>query len=313
MEEENHNSEPPALIQEDRHLHPELIVLLMLSLLFLWPSISYFIHWLTMKTTVDRGDLKLFDENPLFPLSLLAACLGFRHSTPGSAWRRTFPAIYLLCLLLTLLITPCYILGGFVLGIGFLFVDEQRTARGQFYKFISRVFMMGLGLLAFLVPVNFFQASTRSRVARVKGDQRTITIALETYYLDHNQYPPFTLDLSKKDHWHSRSPMPALMRPGPGAPPETLTTPVAYITTLYTDPCSYLDEDRTFAYYTPPDWTSYILISAGPNCVFDLTLEDLERNFRPNPSPEQWKVFVNATYDPSNGTHSAGDVYRTKM
>jgi prepilin-type N-terminal cleavage/methylation domain-containing protein len=46
-----------------------------------------------------------------------------------------------------------------------------------------------IAILAAIAIPNFLEAQTRSKVARVKSDQRTLSTALEAYYIDNNAYP----------------------------------------------------------------------------------------------------------------------------
>ena len=47
-----------------------------------------------------------------------------------------------------------------------------------------------IAILAAIAVPNFLEAQTRSKVSRVKADQRSITTALESYVVDTNKYPP---------------------------------------------------------------------------------------------------------------------------
>ena len=71
-------------------------------------------------------------------------------------------------------------------------------------------------LIAIALP-NFLEAQIRARIARVKADQRTLTVALESYALDnHGDYPPYR-------RWGTH-----------GNPRyfNVLTSPVAYLTNI---------------------------------------------------------------------------------
>ncbi len=46
-----------------------------------------------------------------------------------------------------------------------------------------------IAILAAIAVPNFLEAQVRSKVSRVKADQRTIATGLELYYVDHNRYP----------------------------------------------------------------------------------------------------------------------------
>ena len=47
-----------------------------------------------------------------------------------------------------------------------------------------------IAILAAIAVPNFLEAQVRSKVSRVKSDLRTVTTALESYYVDNNKYPP---------------------------------------------------------------------------------------------------------------------------
>ncbi len=68
-----------------------------------------------------------------------------------------------------------------------------------------------IAILAAIAVPNFLEAQIRSKVARAKNDHRALTTALESYRVDHNEYPerPGSID----DQWRL----------------SILSTPVAYI------------------------------------------------------------------------------------
>ncbi|MFH1741976.1 MAG: prepilin-type N-terminal cleavage/methylation domain-containing protein [bacterium] len=53
-----------------------------------------------------------------------------------------------------------------------------------------------IGILAAIAVPNFLNAQTRAKVARVKADLRSLGTALESYYLDNNDYPVDEVDQS---------------------------------------------------------------------------------------------------------------------
>lgn len=226
-----------------------------------------------------------------------------------------------------------------------------------------------IAILAAIAVPNFLEAQTRAKVARVKSDQRSMATALETYYVDNNQYPAFaTIDtlmdgtsgqyLTVNSAILGVNPIDDyptfLMYAGDGiASPRgidqaagnfTLTTPIAYITSFFGDPFADT-KGATFVYTShnqagaQADW---ILISWGPD-VDEATSTDIEladgsgtvsRGVAGNSAnvfvnalntanetlwtgslktaENAWPVLVDATYDPTNGTISSGDVYRSK-
>ena len=49
-----------------------------------------------------------------------------------------------------------------------------------------------IAILAAIAVPNFLEAQTRSKVARIKADQRSVATALEAYHVDGNKYLPTT-------------------------------------------------------------------------------------------------------------------------
>lgn len=47
-----------------------------------------------------------------------------------------------------------------------------------------------IAILAAIAVPNFLEAQVRAKVARVKADQRSLATAIESYYVDHGDYPP---------------------------------------------------------------------------------------------------------------------------
>lgn len=84
-----------------------------------------------------------------------------------------------------------------------------------------------IGILAAIAVPNFQQAQVRSKVSRVASDLRTIHLALETYFIDANAYPP-------NDGLYNVIPL-------------QLTTPVAYLATVkLVDPFSDKEIDPVY-------------------------------------------------------------------
>lgn len=84
-----------------------------------------------------------------------------------------------------------------------------------------------IAILAAIAVPNFLEAQVRSKVSRVKADQRSYATALEAYCVDNNEYPPMliiTMPLS----FSYVTPEKALI---------PLSTPVSYLTdALFTEP-----------------------------------------------------------------------------
>jgi type II secretion system protein G len=143
-----------------------------------------------------------------------------------------------------------------------------------------------IAILALIAVPNFLEAQMRAKVARVETDMRTLAVALEAYRVDEDQYPP------------SANP--------PSWQPETqtwrLTTPVAYVTSIPRD---------TFA-YRPSS-----MLLGGPFGVFGSYLHYVDEavldqywllfSYGPDGDMEYGELH----YDPTNGTVSDGDIYRS--
>ncbi|MDX1971614.1 MAG: type II secretion system protein [Candidatus Sumerlaeia bacterium] len=158
-----------------------------------------------------------------------------------------------------------------------------------------------IAILAGIAMPNLLTAQIRSKVARVKADQRTIATALEAYAADANKYPPSTL-------------VPLFQRLIP------LTTPVSYLTDIPKDIFNGIDLQAgsfriggNFAYgATPIDAESrYALASFGP----DQRPDHFDITFYPGYNKAPWEDSTSGStyirYDPTNGTVSAGDIWRT--
>lgn len=160
-----------------------------------------------------------------------------------------------------------------------------------------------VGVMAAVAVPNFQEAQERSKVSRVKADQRSLATALEAYAVDCNAYALWEM---RTDF---QTPRPTFMTPRPGKMlAGSLTTPIAYITGYVVDPFSP-GKNEWFSYYTSDK--AWILISAGPDKVYDIMPQ---QDFRqPRDSTALWNTLVNKTYDPTNGTVSSGDIWRSNL
>ena len=170
-----------------------------------------------------------------------------------------------------------------------------------------------ISVLAAIAVPNYMESQTRAKVCRAKADMRSLAIAIEMYALDQEAYP------TPSDNGGLVS----LQSGGPGSDanswlavglPATLTTPVAYVTSLLTDPFAapmdsqddyYRYTSRSFVQsvrgdvkplidyviqlYNPYDpGVKFLLLSKGPDQDLDCSDPNL--------------------YDPTNGTLSGGDI-----
>ena len=188
-----------------------------------------------------------------------------------------------------------------------------------------------IAILAAIAIPNFLEAQTRSKVARVQSDQRTLSTGIETYYVDNNTYPKYTKGGALPDDMYHIN---AFAGPtsgafeipsfrlnnfnDPGGLNHTLTTPISYVTTIPRDPFASTKR-ASFGYYS--DQSGWILISFGPDADEGDTppgdLMDYAETvyFSSISQPSLTLICLGAgsgsfTYDPTNGTSSTGDLYR---
>ncbi|MFH1738346.1 MAG: prepilin-type N-terminal cleavage/methylation domain-containing protein [bacterium] len=162
-----------------------------------------------------------------------------------------------------------------------------------------------IGILAAIAVPNFLNAQNRAKVSRCEADMRSLSVAIETYRLDNNQYHPDLADLytTKFSLLKSTGAL-CLFYP--------LTTPVSYIASPPLTPFGpWLDSGIDFLGYDYEQHLiedlskrgllesrfDYALISPGPTKVFSsLTAAG--------------NSIVGTVYSPSNGVVSAGNVVR---
>lgn len=172
-----------------------------------------------------------------------------------------------------------------------------------------------IAILAAIAVPNFLEAQTRSKVARVKADERSVATALEAYSADNNKYPPGQTSGQGNSLYGIRQ----------------LTTPVTYMTSInLTDPFdprknAYVPGQKYslkyFCYSQDSPWaqsikdnaqfkvlgfrSAWVVNSWGPDTTDD--------------AAEWYPIFFVAgdlaaanakIYDPTNGTVSIGDVAR---
>lgn len=178
-----------------------------------------------------------------------------------------------------------------------------------------------IAILAAIAIPNFLQAQTRAKVSTVRSDLRTVALAMEAYLVDYNRYP------NDSNNTLGKNGEDGLAR---------LTTPVAYITSLPTDPFqrhisdaqandvtsnfsrhfsmgSGSDHQGWGSAYGPqgsePAINSYLIISIGPDGGEDITQADQTLRRKRWPWGSSNPIML-TSYDPTNGTISRGDLYR---
>lgn len=191
-----------------------------------------------------------------------------------------------------------------------------RTHRHAFTLIELLIVVAIIAILAAIAVPNFLEAQTRAKVSRMKSDMRSLATAIESYRIDANRYPFGAEDADLM--------APVTADPFEGHVSTILTTPIAYITSLFRDtfvpmvepeeqllPVHYgerlhaeaLGETAFFPDLTtaltgrPIDAAAWYAFSHGPDTDHDedLTLAD--------------PVTATQLYDPTNGTVSNGDIY----
>lgn len=195
-----------------------------------------------------------------------------------------------------------------------------------------------ISILAGIAVPNFLEAQTRAKVARVLADMRTMQTAIEMYRVDENKAP------IRNDKWEDPDAAKRYIPDGntklfdPSDPDarvglRQLTTPVAYLGSLppdifnqgmqklvaeqvegasmaldYWDPIQLRAFRLSLNVTKRPGDKGFALLSVGP----DGWLGGLStvRPGYPEGQPQNLMNTIRWIYDASNGTTSAGNVYK---
>lgn len=135
-----------------------------------------------------------------------------------------------------------------------------------------------IAILAAIAVPNFLEAQTRAKVSRVLADQRTIATGVETYRIDHSNYPDGTDNPTGYNEEIVQFLTPYGLthkyygfrtRNGPltvGHDFAGITTPIAYITTIPLDPFVKGCGNWTYCYRpTKKTRNGYVITSVGPD------------------------------------------------
>ena len=206
-------------------------------------------------------------------------------------------------------------------------------ARSRAFTLIELLIVVAIiAILAAIAVPNFLEAQVRSKVSRNKADMRTVATGLEAYASDYNRYPPpWEAGTGTGRIWGT------FVEP-PGGPFHSrvgtvLTTPIAYLTSLPQDPFRSADVNPIAAniqfaakrhiYYNypyifysgtfaPPSINTFTVSNklAGAWLLYSVGPDRDEWN-RPGGSGPFVAVRVYRDYDPTNGTNSLGNIFRT--
>lgn len=185
------------------------------------------------------------------------------------------------------------------------------------------IVVMIIAILAAIAIPNMLLAQMRAKVARVKSDMRTVSVSVESYRVDSNDYPPSFGVVVNGKNWAA-----------------CLSTPVQYLTgnSPITDPFGrfFGSYDDTLMSYegvnsqghqieqpNSPPWTVmatpgektlwWWLLSRGPDGRMGFQSPGTEEGnirqyfFESDLHPDKWLGIV---YDATNGTVSDGNIYR---
>ena len=162
-----------------------------------------------------------------------------------------------------------------------------------------------IAILAAIAVPNFLEAQTRSKVARVKADFRSIGTALGSYFVDNQAYPyPRSKSVFLPYHYELSTPIPYLTSI-PGEGPFSIDAPSSgYIPPLnryyfYVNYKGWAVSDEKWAIPEPYQIQGYGLSSWGP--AGNQSGSQLYP-FRPVETRNEF------FYDPTNGTVSKGEI-----
>lgn len=188
-----------------------------------------------------------------------------------------------------------------------------------------------IAILAAIAVPNFLEAQTRAKVSRVMSDMRTVNTALETYKIDHNVYPPHGIFPNGRNASGGLTVRSSSLNV---IDPVVITTPIAYLNSE--QPTIDIFQASLFNGTTPKtsfyDWTlgrivyvSYDLnadtrrsLGASRYGLFRFSSAGPDQAiYNMNMPPEGTIQSRTAAgkivpYDASNGTISAGDIFRTQ-
>ncbi|MCX7048888.1 MAG: prepilin-type N-terminal cleavage/methylation domain-containing protein [Candidatus Sumerlaeota bacterium] len=175
-----------------------------------------------------------------------------------------------------------------------------------------------IAILALIAIPNFLEAQTRSKIARAMADMRSLSVAVEAYYIDYNSYIMSAHDCSG----FAKTPFTAMAHQNRFGWYAALTTPVAYITAIPRDPFSqaeplvmpgpkyYLFYSGNFEENDTAPKTVYAMVCVGPDLVNNLYNLLAADTARMDINYVNTDKTHDLPYDPSNGTISGGDIFR---
>lgn len=212
----------------------------------------------------------------------------------------------------------------------------MREVRRVFHGFTLIELLIVVAIIAILAAIavpNFLEAQVRAKASRVKSDLRTIITALESYAVDNNKYPvpqfyPIGSDgyqtLDAITHsgaqfvcggLHDSFPL-----TGTSGIVGGLTSPISYLSSAnLKDPFAigaYDDNHNNLGYQNIDYWVDpgvkYVEFNIGTP-LGALQKKDYGSYIVRSIGPDHNYNSVAVPYDPTNGSVSRGDIYRTAL
>lgn len=184
--------------------------------------------------------------------------------------------------------------------------DSKKNAYG--FTLIELLIVVAIiAILAAIAVPNFLEAQIRSKVARVSAEFRSCATAIEAYRIDNNNYPIY----NGRDQFI----VPAIPEDdGPHFLPYELTTPVAYLSSLFNE---IFEGKNTPGNIPKIHEYHYFNRKQSPNFfrareIANFGLEQSGKAyFMSSNGPDLWCDGAGLKiYDPTNGTVSSGDLIR---
>lgn len=174
-----------------------------------------------------------------------------------------------------------------------------------------------IAILAAIAVPNFLEAQVRAKVSREKTDLRTLATAVESYCIDQNAYPLHGR-ITDSDAVEEPAQGAAFMDLNEFALP-ILTTPVAYSTSLLSDPFAdhLVGPLPQIEYYDYINLRYHLSLPGAPPAPIAQSFIDQWGPWRMSgcgPDMNRGEdTKNNIIYDPTNGTVSEGDIVRCQL